>query len=122
MQLRIKIKWKHYLLGLVSTFLIFCWFLNGLNEYLGYFVGLLGVVLNHLFLMLGGRNLIIARTVDDGNKGAAVKGFVYLILKFVILAWALVMSVQLMPNKIFIPVIVYIYMLFILVISLQRVD
>lgn len=115
MQIKERVNLSKYFLFTGGSLLICLYFIKSWYELLGLAFCYLGVVINHLFHVYGGQQLIGIST--PGKRKTA---FIFLFSKLFILAFFLIISVQILEKKIFIPVTVYLFMLFTLSVSLKR--
>lgn len=83
-------------------------FVENPQEYFALAIALSAILFNHYALVRGGKALV-------NQKG---RSLLYFIGKFFALAFGLLTSVHLMPNKVILPFIIYIISLFILAMSM----
>lgn len=115
MQIKERVNLTKYFLFTSGSFALCLFYIKSWYELLGLACCYIGVIVNHLFHVYGGQQLIGIK-----NRGASKSAFVFLFSKLFILAFFLIISIQILEKKIFIPVTVYLFMLFTLSVSLKR--
>ncbi len=106
MQLKEKIDLKKYILFICVAFFTSLFFIANLHELLALIFCFIGIISNHFFHIYGGEALI-----NNASQKKSKQAFIFLFSKIFILAFFLIISVQMMEKKILIPVIVYLFML-----------
>lgn len=114
MRLEEKINLKKYFLFMGGSALLALYFTSGWREVLAVLLAYVGIVLNHLFHLYASAAML---NLESDQKGRAV---VFMLLKTIILAIFLIISIQMMEKKIFIPVIIYLFMLMVFTLSLKK--
>jgi hypothetical protein len=115
MLLNEKINLKYYLGGVVAALLPLSLFLHQASEWIGVIILLIGIFINQIFHIYG-----IESFLGGAQSGQNRISILFILSKTVILAISVIISVQFLEKKLFIAVIVYLYMLMLLSISLKR--
>ncbi len=115
MHLKEKINLTKYFLLMSGSFMLTLVFIRSWFELLGLLCCYLGIVINHGFHIYGGYQLV------EPSEGGVKKSTIFFLLsKLLILGFFLYISVQILEKKIFIPVTVYLFMLFTFSITLNK--
>lgn len=111
MQFTKKINVSKYLIGTILN-LIISLKIIGIDNYKILLIFFLGVIFNHLFLILGVINMF--------NTQAKKRAALYFLGKFVVIVLIMVYAMQNLPKNIILLTIIYIIQLIILVLSIKR--
>ena len=119
MLLKTKINLKKFFLLSVSTTLLFLLFSRGWNDIIGILIVYVATVL-HLGMLAEAVFELVKSQVSEGHIHNAKDKIMYLFAgKLLILILSLVISRQIMGNRIIIPVINYVIQIFILTFSIR---
>ena len=105
-----------YLFGTLTNYSL-ATYLVGLEKWLSVLVFFVGIMANHIFLVKG---IAILLDVSDGPKKSK-RTAVYLVAKSMVLIAIFIYILQVMPEKIIICTLVYIFQLIILVLSIKKI-
>lgn len=118
MQLSEKINFKKYILFSILLFAIFTPFLKGQTEFKVLIVTYVAVLINQYMIVRG-----VADLIEPLARGEKVENgwIVFLFVgKALILLMALIYGVQIIGNRIIIPVLFYVCQIFVLIFSSNR--
>jgi len=115
MRLKTKINLKRFLLLSPTTTILFCLFAKSLPEVLTILAIYVATLLSMGMLSEGVFEL------TEGENGGNRKKILFLFIgKFVVLALALTLGVQIMGSRIIIPVLNYVFQIFVITLSFYK--
>jgi hypothetical protein len=113
-----KINLKKYLLYSTALFLLSAGFYNNLNELFYSLIIFVAVILNQFMLVNSVTSLIESvKENSEVNKSNILLNFIF---KTILLVTAITFGVHIMGNRVIIPVIIYIFQIFVLYFSINR--